>query len=98
MEKKTGYQVKDDQQSEPTEAQGRVLLAFYQFSQAQGIQPTIRDLRELTGLKSTNTVWYHLHKLVQAGFMEQCGHARGIKITNNGIKEIQNRVVEGFTL
>lgn len=39
--------------------------------------PTVRELCELTGAKSTSTVHYHIHNLIDAGLLET-DHGAGI--------------------
>lgn len=56
--------------------------------------PTVREIANGTGFKSTNTVYNHLHKLQKMGIIElgEFSNPRSIKIKEYGQKEL----VENF--
>ncbi len=37
----------------------------------KGYSPTVREIAEAVGLKSTSTVQYHLNKLINLGFLDK---------------------------
>ena len=51
--------------------QTMVLAVIKQFQNEYGYFPTVREIAEMTGLKSTSTVQRHLDELVKKGFIER---------------------------
>lgn len=45
----------------------KVYIAIVNYQQEHGYSPTIRELCDLVGLKSTSTVHVHVQKLIQEG-------------------------------
>ena len=52
-----------------SKAQNKVLEAIQKWSKETGHPPTLRELCDKTGLKSTWTIRYHLKKLEDAGYL-----------------------------
>ena len=52
-----------------TQAQKKILEAVQKSTSDHGLPPTLRELCDKTGLKSTWTVRYHLKKLENAGYL-----------------------------
>ncbi len=62
----------------------KVYLAIITYIQEHGYAPTIRELCELTGFKSTSTVKRFLDKLIELGKIETdagIGFSRAIRVT-----------------
>lgn len=49
----------------------QVYDAIVQYYQAFGVPPTARELCELVGLRSTNSVSYHLRRLEKKGLLKR---------------------------
>lgn len=76
--------------------------AMYHFLQgylrAHGIPPTIREIGDALGIKTTSLVHYYLRQLEQKGLIQLVAHAaRGIRLTQTSIA-VQGRVAAGQTL
>lgn len=68
------------------------LLDFVAAYQDQrGIPPTLREIGEAMGIKSTNGVSDHLKALLKKGYLERVGEAR----TSRGVR-IAQRAIGGF--
>lgn len=52
-----------------TQKQKEVLNGIIQFYKERGFSPTVRELCEITGLKSTSSVSAHLNVLEQKGYI-----------------------------
>ena len=52
-----------------TPKQREVLNGIIQFYKERGFPPTVRELCEITGLKSTSSVFSHLNALEQKGYI-----------------------------
>ena len=72
-------------QSGPTPRQLRVLRAIAALSEERGFAPTLRELGELTGIRSTNGVTDHLKALRRKGCVNWVEmHARTLRVTDAG--------------
>lgn len=69
-------------QVEPlTEIEGKILDFMVQYLRANTYQPSIREIGERFGIKSTKTVSEHLQALADKGFLERDpSRSRGVKI------------------
>lgn len=56
--------------NKPTEKQQRILDALSSFIKKNGYTPSQRELARNVGLKSPNTIDYHLKKLEELGFVK----------------------------
>lgn len=52
----------------------KILNLIVQYIQDNGFPPTIREISDISGLKSTSTVYTHLHRLQDEGFIEMCDY------------------------
>ena len=62
-----------------TEKEARVFKVISDFL-ADGIPPTVREICEQTGIKSTSSVHKFLQSLEDKGYIERVGNSRGIRI------------------
>jgi repressor LexA len=64
-----------------TEIEGKILDFMVQYLRANTYQPSIREIGERFGIKSTKTVSEHLQALADKGFLERDpSRSRGVKI------------------
>ena len=56
---------------ELTKTQAVVLNAIKTFTEEKGFSPSVRDLCEMCGLKSTSSVHAHLKSLEQKGYLKK---------------------------
>lgn len=74
----------------PSKKQGdltreEILNVIITYISEHGYSPTIREIGEMTGLKSTSTVHSHLNKMLEKGMIETdagIGSSRAIRIPN----------------
>lgn len=80
-------------------ARQQAIYHFLQgYIQAHGIPPTIREIGDALGMKTTSLVHYHLCQLQQKRLIELVAHAaRGIRLPQASIA-VQGRVAAGQTL
>lgn len=72
-----------------TDRQLAVLRAVHTYSQKHSVAPSIRDLRTLLGITSTNTVSDHLDALERKGMIVRSRRiARGICVTDAGLEAL----------
>jgi len=66
------------------------LLAYIQgYVEGHGYPPTVREIRDVSGFASTNTVQYHLDRLVEMGLLTKVrGKSRTLRITDEARKRI----------
>lgn len=65
-----------------SERQRNMLRYIQDYLENHGYPPTIRQIGENTGIKSTSVVNYNLNKLVQAGYLKRSQHvSRGLQLT-----------------
>jgi len=66
------------------------LLAYVQgHVLGHGYPPTIREIRDVSGFSSTNTVQYHLDRLIEMGLlMKVRGKVRTLSITDEAKKRV----------
>ena len=65
------------------ETRKRLFDAIVSYIKKHDYPPTVRELCEMTGIKSTNTVHYQLKKLMDEGVIETdhgLGSARAIRV------------------
>lgn len=68
-----------------------VLKTIVEYIEKNHISPTLRELCNLTGIKSTATVYARLTRLEEFGYIEKLDKSpRSIKVTDYG-KEIIGR-------
>lgn len=66
---------------ELSERQQKMLRYIESYAASKGFPPTIRQIGEHTGIKSTSVVNYNLNKLMLAGYIERDQHvSRGIRM------------------
>jgi repressor LexA len=64
-----------------TEVEGKILDFMVQYLRANTYQPSIREIGERFGIKSTKTVSEHLQALADKGFLERDpSRSRGVRI------------------
>jgi len=67
----------------------RVLAAIVTHVKRKGYPPTVRDLMDVTRLKSPSTVHYHLGRLVDDGLIAvEPDKPRTIRVTDEGRKAL----------
>ena len=72
-------------QSGPTPRQLRVLRAIWYLSETRGFPPTLREIGDFTGIRSTNGVSDHLKALRRKGCVNWAEmHARTLRVTDAG--------------
>lgn len=54
-----------------TERESEVLNAIIEYIKQNGYGPSVREIGEVVGLKSTSTVHVHLKHLQEKGFIER---------------------------
>lgn len=59
------------------------ILDYINESASKGITPTVREICEATGLKSTSTVHAHLRVLEENGYLSRSKGHRSIRISGN---------------
>ncbi|MBU5677798.1 winged helix-turn-helix transcriptional regulator [Alkaliphilus sp. MSJ-5] len=75
-----------------TERQMEILKAIHQYIQANSISPTVRNIVDLVGLKSSSTVYRHLSNLEKEGYITKIDTSlRSITITEVGLKLINTK-------
>ncbi|QUH21630.1 helix-turn-helix domain-containing protein [Alkaliphilus sp. B6464] len=73
-----------------TERQMEILKAIHQYMQANSISPTVRNIRDLVGVKSSSTVHGHLTALEHEGYITKVeGSPRSIAVTKKGISALE---------
>ncbi len=65
-----------------TEKEARVFKVIESFL-ADGIPPTVREICEEAGIKSTSSVHKFLGSLEEKGYIERVGNSRGIRIAGS---------------
>ncbi len=72
----------------PLNEKHRRILAFIDdYTAENGFPPSIRDIKEATGISSTSVVKYHLDRLVREGLIEQeAGISRGLRLTDRAFE------------
>lgn len=71
-----------------TEKQERMLNEVIKYINANKIAPTVRELCDLTGLKSTSTVHGYLNRLEREGYIKKHPTFPRTLIVLKGIKEV----------
>lgn len=67
----------------PTRREGEVLAYLRQFTADHGYGPSIQEMCDALGLKSTSTVGYHLAGLAAKGWVKRIG-PRALWIADEG--------------
>jgi len=71
--------------------QKRILKAISKYIDEIGYSPTLREICEMTGLKSPSSAHSYISKLEEKGYIERKESSpRAIKLTNNGVKLIKS--------
>lgn len=78
-----------------TTRQAQILEVIRSHVQAHGFPPTVREIGEAVGLKSTATVAHHLDDLEWAGYIERppqwIRRSRAIRLVGREQQAIQRR-------
>lgn len=62
-----------------------VLKAIRDYWESEGMPPSMRDIRDLAGVRSTNTAWHNTHWLHTAGYVEfRPAVSRSARLTDAG--------------
>lgn len=70
-----------------TEKQEKVLIVIQEYIKTYKMSPTIRELCDLVGIKSTSTMWGYIKRLQKRGYIDMINFSpRSIKIEKNGIE------------
>lgn len=65
-----------------------VFTAIYAYMVGNGISPSMRDIMVLTGIPSTSSVYNHLNKLEERGWISRIpGVPRSIRLTGGKDEE-----------
>jgi SOS-response transcriptional repressor LexA len=65
-----------------TPAQRRIMQAIWTLIARNGYSPSLRELCEETGIRSTNTIRFHVEHLVERGYItREPGQFRTIRPT-----------------
>ena len=66
-----------------SERQTEILRIIYKHLSENGFVPTIREIGQVTGIKSTSTISYHLLHLINHGYLiKEPGRARAYRLTS----------------
>ena len=74
-------------------ARAKVKAAIIDYIKEHQYPPTVRELCDLTGLRSTNTVNFHINNLIKNGELEtDCGvgASRAIRVPGYKFVEVGN--------
>lgn len=72
-----------------TERQEEILRAIHKYIQANRISPTVRNICDLVGLRSSSTVHGYLSNLEKDGFITKLDNSpRSITVTEKGMELI----------
>ncbi|WP_445330225.1 hypothetical protein [Tepidibacter sp. Z1-5] len=75
-----------------------ILNAIYKFNIIYGYYPSIINLQQETGIKSLSSIYFHVKKLREEGYIcIKNNNISGISITQKGLgllKEIENNKYE----
>jgi SOS-response transcriptional repressor LexA len=72
-----------------------ILKAIYEHIEKSGYPPTIRELCELVGLKSTSTVHSYIRKLKEEGYLfSEETYPRTLVITEKGLELLNVEIKE----
>lgn len=67
-----------------TKRQQEILLTINDYIQSEGMSPTVREICDMTGLKSTSTVHGYIKRLEKQGYIKiKQGSARSIRIVKD---------------
>jgi len=67
-----------------TKRQHEILLTINDYIQSEGMSPTVREICDMTGLKSTSTVYGYIKRLEKQGYIKiKQGSARSIRIVKD---------------
>lgn len=67
-----------------TKRQHEILLTINDYIQSEGMPPTVREICDMTGLKSTSTVHGYIKRLEKQGYIKiKQGSARSIRIVKD---------------
>lgn len=67
-----------------TKRQNEILLTINDYIQSEGMSPTVREICDMTGLKSTSTVHGYIKRLEKQGYIKiKQGSARSIRIVKD---------------
>lgn len=67
-----------------TKRQYEILLTINDYIQSEGMSPTVREICDMTGLKSTSTVHGYIKRLEKQGYIKiKQGSARSIRIVKD---------------
>lgn len=70
-----------------TERQHEILLTINKYIEKEGISPTVREICDITGLKSTSTVHEHIKKLERQGYIHMIkGSPRSMRIVKEHLE------------
>ena len=70
----------------------KILQAIIQYFEEHGYAPSIRELCEMTGLKSTSSVHAHVIKMIECGMLEtdcEVGASRALRVPNYKFMKIE---------
>lgn len=74
----------------------KVYNFLIEYIKEYGYAPSVRDICEGVGLKSTSSVYSHLSKLEEEGKIETRGHSpRAIKIMGYGYMKLDEKHYDG---
>lgn len=64
-----------------TERQKEILGTIIKYIEREGISPTVRELCDITGIKSTSTIHGYIKRLQNQGYIEMIkGSPRSIRV------------------
>ena len=72
-----------------TKRDREILDCIKSYMKENGTTPTIREICELTGLYSTNSVYVHFQNLVDMGYILKKGNGNGYSV--KGMKYTESR-------
>lgn len=72
-----------------TKRDKEILDCIKSYMKEHGTTPTIREICDLTGLYSTNSVYVHFQNLVDMGYIFKNGNGHGYSV--KGMKYIESR-------
>ena len=75
------------------EVRERILKSIISYIEEHGYSPSYKEIGEMVGLKSKNTVYNHIQRMFETGMLEtdaDFGSARAIRIPNYKFVKVEN--------
>lgn len=81
----------EGQEHQLTERQQGILRYIWQFSQSRGYPPSLREIGDAVGVRSTSVVNYNLERLESKGLLERDRrYSRGLRLSDRALALFSN--------